>query len=120
MYEKYNAYEVGVGGGGGEYVPQVGFGWTNGVALYLLNSTLSSTDAATDTSTTSSSGIDNTAIVIVCVLVGILALCVAGYTLKINLVGAQLGEETSMLNVADSSSGHQESGNNDVELLNKV
>lgn len=37
MYEKYNADQVGVGGGGGEYVPQVGFGWTNGVALVLLN-----------------------------------------------------------------------------------
>ena len=40
MYEKYNAYIVGQGGDGGEYVPQVGFGWTNGVALELLNSTL--------------------------------------------------------------------------------
>lgn len=37
MYEKYNAFKVGVGGGGGEYVPQIGFGWTNGVALVLLN-----------------------------------------------------------------------------------
>ncbi len=37
MYEKYNAFEVGVGGGGGEYVPQIGFGWSNGVALALLN-----------------------------------------------------------------------------------
>ena len=36
MYEKYNAYEIGVGGGGGEYIPQIGFGWTNGVALVLL------------------------------------------------------------------------------------
>jgi hypothetical protein len=27
---------VGVGGGGGEYVPQMGFGWSNGVALILL------------------------------------------------------------------------------------
>ena len=36
MYEKYNAYEIGVGGGGGEYIPQIGFGWTNGVALILL------------------------------------------------------------------------------------
>ena len=36
MYEKYNAYEIGQGGGGGEYTPQVGFGWTNGVALKLL------------------------------------------------------------------------------------
>lgn len=40
MYEKYNAYEVGVGGGGGEYKPQIGFGWSNGVALVLLNSTI--------------------------------------------------------------------------------
>lgn len=39
MYEKYNAYEMGVGGGGGEYTPQIGFGWTNGVALILINGT---------------------------------------------------------------------------------
>jgi neutral trehalase len=32
-HEKYDARGVGVGGGGGEYAPQVGFGWTNGVAL---------------------------------------------------------------------------------------
>ena len=37
MYEKYNAFEVGVGGGGGEYTPQIGFGWSNGVALILLD-----------------------------------------------------------------------------------
>lgn len=37
MYEKYNAFEVGVGGGGGEYVPQIGFGWSNAVALMLLD-----------------------------------------------------------------------------------
>jgi hypothetical protein len=36
MYEKYNAFEFGVGGGGGEYMPQIGFGWSNGVALLLL------------------------------------------------------------------------------------
>ena len=36
MYEKYDAYVIGKGGGGGEYIPQVGFGWTNGVALVLL------------------------------------------------------------------------------------
>ena len=36
MYEKYDAYVVGKGGGGGEYVPQIGFGWTNGVVLVLL------------------------------------------------------------------------------------
>lgn len=39
MYEKYNAYHIGVGGGGGEYVPQVGFGWSNAVALILLQQT---------------------------------------------------------------------------------
>jgi hypothetical protein len=39
MYEKYNAYQVGVGGGGGEYTPQVGFGWSNAVALLLLQQT---------------------------------------------------------------------------------
>eukprot|EP00043_Microstomoeca_roanoka_P016611 m.170801 g.170801 ORF g.170801 m.170801 type:complete len:393 (-) comp16489_c1_seq1:64-1242(-) len=33
MYEKYDAYALGKGGGGGEYVPQLGFGWTNGVVL---------------------------------------------------------------------------------------
>lgn len=36
MYEKYNAFRPGVGGGDGEYIPQVGFGWSNGVALALL------------------------------------------------------------------------------------
>ncbi len=39
MYEKYNAYKVGVGGGGGEYTPQIGFGWSNAVALILINDT---------------------------------------------------------------------------------
>ena len=36
MYEKYDARSCGVGGGGGEYGVQVGFGWTNGVVLRLL------------------------------------------------------------------------------------
>eukprot|EP00437_Effrenium_voratum_P008531 CAMPEP_0181429548 /NCGR_PEP_ID=MMETSP1110-20121109/17259_1 /TAXON_ID=174948 /ORGANISM="Symbiodinium sp., Strain CCMP421" /LENGTH=545 /DNA_ID=CAMNT_0023552825 /DNA_START=51 /DNA_END=1687 /DNA_ORIENTATION=- len=34
MFEKYDV--VGQGGGGGEYTPQTGFGWSNGVALALL------------------------------------------------------------------------------------
>lgn len=38
MYEKYDATRPGVGGGGGEYTPQVGFGWSNGVVLSLLTS----------------------------------------------------------------------------------
>lgn len=36
MFEKYNAEQPGVGGGGGEYKPQTGFGWSNGVVLALL------------------------------------------------------------------------------------
>jgi alpha,alpha-trehalase len=36
MHEKYNARDPGVVGGGGEYVPQVGFGWSNGVLLDFL------------------------------------------------------------------------------------
>ena len=35
-FEKYAVDEVGAGGGGGEYVPQLGFGFTNGAALDLL------------------------------------------------------------------------------------
>lgn len=38
MHEKYDARSRGAVGGGGEYAPQVGFGWTNGVALSLLES----------------------------------------------------------------------------------
>ena len=37
MVEKYSAVEVGLSGGGGEYVTQSGFGWTNGVMLSFLN-----------------------------------------------------------------------------------
>jgi alpha,alpha-trehalase len=36
MFEKYNATEVGGMGVGGEYFPQFGFGWTNGVVLKFL------------------------------------------------------------------------------------
>ncbi|XP_062074674.1 trehalase-like isoform X2 [Humulus lupulus] len=36
MHEKYNVEKCGFFGGGGEYVPQTGFGWSNGVALALL------------------------------------------------------------------------------------
>lgn len=37
MHEKYDArYADGASGGGGEYAPQDGFGWTNGVALKLM------------------------------------------------------------------------------------
>lgn len=36
MHEKYDVREIGRCGGGGEYEPQVGFGWSNGVLLVLL------------------------------------------------------------------------------------
>jgi len=36
MYEKYDATVVGGHGGGGEYEVQLGFGWTNGVIMELL------------------------------------------------------------------------------------
>lgn len=36
MFEKYSAVVVGDHGGGGEYEIQIGFGWSNGVILELL------------------------------------------------------------------------------------
>jgi len=36
MAEKYDARTPGASGGGGEYKPQRGFGWTNGVMFLLL------------------------------------------------------------------------------------
>jgi len=35
MFEKYHGDDLGRTGTGGEYIPQTGFGWTNGVALWL-------------------------------------------------------------------------------------
>ncbi|KAJ8676034.1 hypothetical protein QAD02_011820 [Eretmocerus hayati] len=37
MYEKYNATNPGETGQGGEYEPQSGFGWTNGVVLKFID-----------------------------------------------------------------------------------
>ncbi|XP_047330419.1 probable trehalase [Impatiens glandulifera] len=36
MHEKYNVETCGESGGGGEYSPQTGFGWSNGVVLSFL------------------------------------------------------------------------------------
>lgn len=36
LYEKYDSRHQGAIGGGGEYSVQTGFGWTNGVALIIL------------------------------------------------------------------------------------
>lgn len=35
--EKYDVSTTGTGGGGGEYLLQDGFGWTNGVTLKMLD-----------------------------------------------------------------------------------
>ncbi|XP_025201432.1 trehalase-like isoform X2 [Melanaphis sacchari] len=37
MFEKYDVLASGETGGGGEYIPQTGFGWTNGVVFEFLN-----------------------------------------------------------------------------------
>lgn len=37
LLEKYNVEQNGVLAGGGEYEVQDGFGWTNGVLLYLMD-----------------------------------------------------------------------------------
>ncbi|XP_050538011.1 trehalase-like isoform X2 [Daktulosphaira vitifoliae] len=36
MFEKYNAVDLGKSGNGGEYKPQTGFGWTNGLLFELF------------------------------------------------------------------------------------
>lgn len=33
---QYDAVQIGKTGGGGEYAPQTGFGWTNGFVIQLL------------------------------------------------------------------------------------
>ncbi|RCH79518.1 hypothetical protein CU098_005410 [Rhizopus stolonifer] len=37
MFEKFDVNTVGLSGSQGEYVSQIGFGWTNGIALWVLN-----------------------------------------------------------------------------------
>ncbi|CAG8616406.1 2696_t:CDS:2 [Ambispora leptoticha] len=37
IFEKYNATNLTIPGGGGEYVVQTGFGWTNGITLWILD-----------------------------------------------------------------------------------
>jgi alpha,alpha-trehalase len=37
LFEKYNTTAIGSAGGGGEYHTQVGFGWTNGALLAMLD-----------------------------------------------------------------------------------
>ncbi len=59
MYEKYNAYHLGIGGGGGEYIPQIGFGWTNGVILTLLNKSNSINTMAKSSNSINTSNIPN-------------------------------------------------------------
>ncbi|EIE82212.1 hypothetical protein G6F47_009359 [Rhizopus delemar] len=37
MFEKFDVNSIGNIGGQGEYIPQIGFGWTNGVAMWILD-----------------------------------------------------------------------------------
>ncbi|RHZ87199.1 hypothetical protein Glove_40g169 [Diversispora epigaea] len=37
IFEKYDTQELGLPGGGGEYDVQVGFGWTNGILLWIFS-----------------------------------------------------------------------------------
>ncbi|KAG2223974.1 hypothetical protein INT45_013431 [Circinella minor] len=37
MFEKFNVADIGDAGGGGEYTVQAGFGWTNGISLWVFN-----------------------------------------------------------------------------------
>jgi len=54
MHEKYHANRMGERGEGGEYVPQEGFGWSNGVILELLAEFPLACQGGIDTSTDSS------------------------------------------------------------------
>ncbi|KAJ3397016.1 hypothetical protein HDU92_001029 [Lobulomyces angularis] len=40
FHEKFNCEIAGESGGGGEYLPQVGFGWTNGIGLWVIDNFL--------------------------------------------------------------------------------
>lgn len=75
MYEKYDAYEVGVGGGGGEYIPQVGFGWSNGVALALLAAKYSKNINNTSGKNT---GLTQEEVIIITVVVIVVAFAIIG------------------------------------------
>ncbi len=37
MFEKFSIRDIDSGGRGGEYTVQAGFGWTNGVVLWVAN-----------------------------------------------------------------------------------
>lgn len=37
MFEKFSIQDIDSGGRGGEYTVQAGFGWTNGVALWVAS-----------------------------------------------------------------------------------
>lgn len=37
MFEKFSNFDIDSAGSGGEYTVQAGFGWTNGVVLWVAN-----------------------------------------------------------------------------------
>lgn len=66
---------MGVGGGGGEYVPQIGFGWTNGVALVLLQQLYAPAARSSSDSGLSEPEMLVVIFISVFVFLGIVALC---------------------------------------------
>ncbi len=105
MYEKYNAFEVGVGGGGGEYVPQIGFGWSNAVALMLLNDLYPAVVPAPTDDNGSSSNVPAWLVAIIVILVlGVLV--VMGYFFRkfhvSNSQAKQQAKSDSVMHIQDA------------------
>ena len=77
MHEKLSARTVGGVGGGGEYVPQIGFGWSNGVVLDLMMRYGGAFSRCKRASSSPSDDDGSTGLivaVVVCSLVGVLAI----------------------------------------------
>jgi hypothetical protein len=112
MFEKYNAFEIGSGGGGGEYTPQIGFGWSNGVALVLLNATPTSTPHDDDEPSLHNKLIGGLGIVgVVFVTIGFLLGLAA-----IVYVGTKLFIFVTQSAAAKSTGGRQNSSSSLVEV----
>jgi alpha,alpha-trehalase len=84
MFEKFSNLDIDAAGGGGEYTVQAGFGWTNGVALWIANTYGSVLDApkcpeitATSTSTSNNNNTANGATASVGVTPAVIAVSAA-------------------------------------------
>ncbi len=59
IFEKYHAEMVGHPGGGGEYIVQEGFGWTNGVILWILKTFGNDLNVPTQCISVKAASVDN-------------------------------------------------------------